>query len=132
MAEKPVGLGRPGRTVERGLAPPEVRVSEVAREALQADERRRRGWRRDAPLDPKLELVRAIVEMLTGRSIRVLSSEDIQADAAAEAPAGAGAAAGPISASNIPAVKPSSATRRPASRPLVRFAPPTGVTFPSA
>jgi len=73
--------------VERGArALPELRVSEAAREALQADESAAAGAAEDAPLDPKLELVRAIVEMLTGRSIRVLSSEDIQADAAAEAP----------------------------------------------
>ena len=58
---------------------------------LQADESAATGAAaEDAPLDPKLELVRAIVEMLSGRSIRVLSSEDIQADAAAEAPAGQG------------------------------------------
>ena len=81
-----------GAAVERGpRALPEVRVSEAAREALQADESAATGAAaEDAPLDPKLELVRAIVEMLTGRSIRVLSSEDIQADAAAEAPAGQG------------------------------------------
>ena len=78
--------GGQGAAVERGgLALPEVRVSEAAREALQADESAAAGAAaEDAPLDPKLELVRAIVEMLTGRSIRVLSSEDIQADAAAE------------------------------------------------
>lgn len=81
-----------GAAVERGgRALPEVRVSEAAREALQADESAATGAAaEDAPLDPKLELVRAIVEMLSGRSIRVLSSEDIQADAAAEAPAGQG------------------------------------------
>ena len=81
-----------GAAVERGArALPEVRVSEAAREALQADESAATGAAaEDAPLDPKLELVRAIVEMLTGRSIRVLSSEDIQADAAPEASEGQG------------------------------------------
>ena len=90
VAENLSAWGGQGATVERGgRALPEVRVSEAAREALQADESAAaEGAAEDAPLDPKLELVRAIVEMLTGRSIRVLSSEDIQADAAPEAPGG--------------------------------------------
>lgn len=90
VAENLSAWGGQGATVERGgRALPEVRVSEAAREALQADESAAVGASaEDAPLDPELELVRAIVEMLTGRSIRVLSSEDIQADAAPEAPGG--------------------------------------------
>ncbi|MDD3327466.1 MAG: hypothetical protein PHW25_10330 [Zoogloea sp.] len=84
--------GSQGAAVERGgRALPEVRVSEAAREALQADESAAAGAAaEDAPLDPKLELVKAIVEMFTGRSIRVLSSMDIQADVAAEVPEGQG------------------------------------------
>ena len=81
-----------GGAVERGArALPEVRVSEAAREALQTDESAAvKAAGEDAPLEPKLELVKAIVEMLTGRPIRGLSSEDIQADAAAEVPPGQG------------------------------------------
>lgn len=90
VAENLSAWGGQGATVERGgRALPEVRVSEAAREALQADESAAVGASaEDAPLDPKLELVKAIVEMLTGRSIRVLSSEDIQADAAPEGQGG--------------------------------------------
>ena len=72
----------------------EPRVSDAARQALQADESAAAGATSDeAPLDAKLALVKAIVERLLGGSIRVFSNADMAATAAVGAASGPGTGA---------------------------------------